>query len=51
MSVPHRPREDPDNDHGGPKRWVIIAGILAVAALLGLMVFLHLTGVIGPGRH
>jgi hypothetical protein len=32
-------------------RWVFILGIIAAAALLGLMVFLHLNGTLGPGAH
>jgi hypothetical protein len=41
-----------DAEHGGgPKRWIAIIGILVAAALLGLMVFLHLSGAIGPGLH
>ena len=44
----HRP------DHGatgGTPRWVVLVAIVIVAALLGLIVFLHLTGAIGPGVH
>jgi hypothetical protein len=45
---------DPDRDaehSGGPKRWATIIGILIAATLLGLIVFLHLSGAIGPGLH
>lgn len=45
-------RQDPDQ--GAPRgtsRWVVLLGIVLVAALLGLIVFLHLTGAIGPGVH
>jgi hypothetical protein len=36
---------------GGSRRWVIAAWILLVGALLALIVFLHLSGAIGPGVH
>jgi hypothetical protein len=40
---------------GGPApstpRWVPMVGIVIVAALIVLIVVLHLTGVIGPGSH
>jgi len=36
---------------GGTSRWVVLVGMVIVAALLGLIVFLHLTGAIGPGVH
>jgi hypothetical protein len=29
----------------------VVVGILVAAVLLGLMIFLHLSGVIGPGLH
>jgi hypothetical protein len=51
---PHGPRDGreprgrPDDR---PRRWVAVAvGVIAIA-VLGLMVFLHLTGVLGPGTH
>ena len=59
MADPHR---SPDNEHGAPRgsdreaagsrpRWVLVVGIAVALALLGLMVFLHLNGTIGPGVH
>ena len=45
-------RQDPDQGaSSGTSRWVVLVGIVIVAALLGLIVFLHLTGAIGPGVH
>jgi hypothetical protein len=32
-------------------RWVLILVTIVAVALLGLMVFLHLTGTLGPGLH
>jgi hypothetical protein len=32
-------------------RWVLILVAIVAVALLGLMVFLHLTGTLGPGLH
>jgi len=56
------PRRSPDDvDHArrdpgrsaasGTKGWIVAVGILVAIALLGLIVFLHLSGVIGPGAH
>jgi hypothetical protein len=58
------PHPDTDEDTGvgsgrgaatGRRRWVsTLVGILViaiVAALLGLMIFLHLNGTLGPGTH
>jgi hypothetical protein len=36
---------------GGRPRWVVVLGIIIVTALVALMVFLHLTGSLGPGLH
>jgi hypothetical protein len=45
-------RHDPDEGApSGTSRWVVLVGVVIVAALLGLIVFLHLTGAIGPGAH
>jgi hypothetical protein len=32
-------------------RWVLVLVAIVAGALLGLMVFLHLTGTLGPGLH
>ena len=32
-------------------RWVVVLVVIATIALVGLMVFLHLTGTLGPGLH
>jgi len=47
-----RARRGPDQDaRSGAPRWVV-AGVMVLAiALLGLIVYLHLTGAIGPGIH
>jgi hypothetical protein len=45
-------RRHPDQGApSGTSRWVVLVGIVIAAALLGLIVFLHLTGAIGPGIH
>ncbi|HZD71560.1 MAG TPA: hypothetical protein VFA45_22410 [Actinomycetes bacterium] len=36
---------------GGTPRWLLILGAIVAVAVLGLMVFLHLTGTLGPGLH
>jgi hypothetical protein len=49
-----------ENDAGGgpdrgaarsTPRWLFVLGIIVAIALLGLMVFLHLNGTLGPGTH
>jgi len=59
MADPSRPPETEDDAGRGPDRgaarstprWVFVLGIIVAIALLGLMVFLHLTGTLGPGAH
>jgi hypothetical protein len=43
-------RPDQGTPSGAP-RWVVVVGIVLAIALLGLIVFLHLSGAIGPGTH
>ena len=59
MADPLRSPEDPDRVRRGPEqdssrgtpRWVVFVAIGLAIALLGLIVFLHLSGAIGPGIH
>ena len=59
MADPLRSPEDADGarrgpDQGAPSgtpRWVIVTAIVLAIALLGLIVFLHLSGAIRPGIH
>ena len=46
-----RARRGPGRRVEGPPRWVVVVGIGLAIALLGLIVFLHLSGAIGPGIH
>ena len=32
-------------------RWVLVLVVILAIALVGLLVFLHLTGTLGPGLH
>jgi hypothetical protein len=45
-----RGRPDPEPTSGTP-RWMVVVGIVIAVALLGLIVFLHVSGAIGPGTH
>jgi hypothetical protein len=47
----HAPRGSDREAAGSKPRWVLVLGIVVALALLGLMVFLHLNGTIGPGVH
>jgi hypothetical protein len=41
-------------DGGAPTsrpRWVLVLVVIVAIALVGLMVFLHLSGTFGPGLH
>jgi hypothetical protein len=56
--APHSPETGEDAGRGpdreatsGTPRWVVIVGIVIAVVLLGLIVFLHLSGAIGPGAH
>jgi hypothetical protein len=59
MTDPPRSPETEDEAGRGPDRgeaktiarWVFLLGIIIAIALLGLMLFLHLTGTLGPGAH
>ena len=52
-------RSADDADRPGPvqpaslglPRWAIVALVILAVALLGLVVLLHVTGIIGPGTH
>ena len=46
---PGTPR-DPGTENG-PRGWVVVLWIVLAVAVLGLIVFLHLSGAIGPGTH
>ena len=48
----HRARRGPEQDaSSGTRRWVVVVAIGLAIALLGLIVYLHLSGAIGPGIH
>jgi hypothetical protein len=59
MANPLRSPEDADRARRGPeqdasrgtRRWVVVVAIGLAIALLGMIVFLHLSGAIGPGIH
>jgi hypothetical protein len=54
-----KPFPEPGNDDpargagapGGRPGWTLVFGVVLVILLLGLMVFLHLSGAFGPGVH
>jgi hypothetical protein len=55
---PRSPETQDEADRGADRaaasstpRWVLILVAIVAVALLGLMVFLHLTGTLGPGLH
>jgi hypothetical protein len=46
------PQWFPETGGKGKKGWwMVVLGILIAIALVGLIVFLHLSGTIGPGTH
>jgi hypothetical protein len=47
----HAGHEPERGRRSGTSRWLIVVGIVIAVALLGLLVFLHLSGAIGPGIH
>ncbi len=59
MADPLRSPDDTDGARRGPeqdasrgkRRWMVVVAIGLAIALLGLVVFLHLSGAIGPGIH
>ncbi len=59
MDNPRRSPETEDDAHRGPAgraakpraRWGLVLVVVVVIALVGLMVFLHLSGALGPGLH
>ncbi len=59
MADPPRSPETDDDAGRGPDRgaanrrprWVFVLGIIVAIALVGLMIFLHLSGTLGPGTH
>jgi hypothetical protein len=42
--------EGPDRKKETP-RWLTALGILMAVVVIGLVVFLHLAGIVGPGLH
>jgi hypothetical protein len=51
QSADHAGRGPDRGTAGGAPRWVVVLGIVLAIALLGLIIFLHLSGAIGPGIH
>jgi cytochrome b561 len=49
---PHpRPRRTDPTQSAPMPRWLTVLAIIAGVALIGLMIGLHLLGVLGPGGH
>lgn len=39
-------------DHGGRRMgWIVALGVVFAIALVGVIIFLHVTGRVGPGAH
>lgn len=56
MADPARYPDGGDPDHGpGPDaaapRWKSVLGVLIAGAVVALIVYLHLAGIVGPGAH
>jgi hypothetical protein len=52
---PHGGDPDPAPSRGTtdrpPRRVLVVAGIVLLVALLAAVIYLHLSGTIGPGSH
>jgi hypothetical protein len=59
MADPPRYPQDEEDTGAGPDRgagsstprWVFVFGIIIAIAVIGLIVLLHLTDILGPGVH
>lgn len=49
----HRAPDRVPDGEAAPSRpgWVLVLLVIVAIALVGLLVFLHLTGTLGPGLH